>query len=229
MSKDETKLNLFEKLAKIRKSVGALQKNKSGYGYKYTTEDEILVRVTAGMDKYGVSLVPMIKPGTGKVVPYQYVDKKGKDAYEIIVSADMIFRWVNDENPQEFLDVDWMLVGQQNDAAQAMGAGLTYTNRYFLLKYFQIATVEDDPDKWRSKKQSAMEIEEQEEVKKAIVEITDLAKARIAEGVDKESVYAAIAAHTANGSKNPNAIKDIPTARKVAEQIKKLEAKKDAE
>lgn len=69
MGKSNTDLNLYEKLAKIRKSVGAIQKNKSGYGYKYTTEDEILARVTAGMDKYGVSLVPMIKSNTGKVVP----------------------------------------------------------------------------------------------------------------------------------------------------------------
>lgn len=224
MKDTETKLNLYEKLAKIRKSVGALQKNKSGYGYKYTPEDEILAKVTAGMDKYGVSLIPMIKSGSGEVTPYKYVDKKGRDAYEVIVNADMVFRWINDENPHEFLDVDWMLVGQQSDAAQAMGAGLTYTNRYFLLKYFQIATVEDDPDKWRSKKQTAMEVEEQEELKTAIKEVTDLAKAKIADGIDKEAVYAIIAEHT-GGSKNPNAIKDIATAQKVAEAIKKLGGK----
>ena len=227
MGKSDTELNLYEKLAKIRKSVGAIQKNKSGYGYKYTTEDEILARVTAGMDKYGVSLIPMIKSNTGKVVPYQYVDKKGKDSYEIIVHADMVFRWVNDANPQDFLDVDWLLVGQQSDAAQAMGAGLTYTNRYFLLKYFQIATVEDDPDKWRSKKQSVIDVEVQAEIKEKVKEITELAKAKIADGVDKETVYSIIAENT-GGNKNPNAIKDVATAQKVVEQIKKLEVKHNA-
>lgn len=227
MKDTETALNLYEKLAKIRKSVGALQKNKSGFGYKYTPEDEILAKITAGMDKYGVSLIPMIKSGSGEVTPYKYVDKKGRDAYEIIVNADMVFRWINDENPQEFLDVDWMLVGQQSDAAQAMGAGLTYTNRYFLLKYFQIATVEDDPDKWRSKKQTAMESETKEELQKVLMEARDLANEKVAGGVDKESVFAIIAKN-AGGHKNINAIKDIATAQKVIEEIKKLEVKNNA-
>ena len=65
-------LNLYQKLAKIRKQVEVVQKNKSGYGYKYVTDDELLAKITVGMDKYGVSLVPNIVPGTLKVEPYTY-------------------------------------------------------------------------------------------------------------------------------------------------------------
>ena len=42
------------------------------------------------------------------------------------------------------------MVGQQADGSQALGSGLTYANRYFLLKYFNVATSEDDPDAIRS-------------------------------------------------------------------------------
>lgn len=42
-------------------------------------------------------------------------------------------------------------------------------------------------------------------------------------GVPKEHIYKVI--ESIAGTKNPNAIKDIPTAQKVAEQIKKLEVK----
>lgn len=42
-------------------------------------------------------------------------------------------------------------------------------------------------------------------------------------GVPKEQIYKVI--ESIAGTKNPNAIKDIPTAQKVAEQIKKLEVK----
>ena len=53
------------------------------------------------------------------------------------------------------MDVPWVLVGQQADAAQALGSALTYANRYFMLKFFQIATPDDDPDSWRNKKEDA--------------------------------------------------------------------------
>ena len=42
------------------------------YGYKYVTDDELLAKITVGMDKYGVSLVPNIVPGTLRVEPYTY-------------------------------------------------------------------------------------------------------------------------------------------------------------
>ena len=35
-----------------------MQKNKSGYNYKYVTDEEILAKVTAFIDKYGLSLIP---------------------------------------------------------------------------------------------------------------------------------------------------------------------------
>ena len=47
-------MSIYQKLAGIRKMVEVIRKNKSGYNYKYVSEDEILARVTAGMDKYHV-------------------------------------------------------------------------------------------------------------------------------------------------------------------------------
>lgn len=37
-------MNIYQKLARIRKQVEVIQKNKSGYGYKYVSEDEILAK-----------------------------------------------------------------------------------------------------------------------------------------------------------------------------------------
>lgn len=161
---ENTSLNIYQKLSQIRRSVAAIQKNKSGYGYKYVTEDEILAKVTAGMNKHNVSLVPGIVPNTMKVSPYSYKKVKGakggntpieETVNEILIDAEMTWTWVNDDNPDEVVIVPWMLVGQQSDAAQAFGSGLTYTTRYFLLKYFQVATTEDDPDNYRTKQKNA--------------------------------------------------------------------------
>lgn len=74
---------------------------------------------------------------------------------EVLVSADMMWSWVDNDNPEERIDVEWALVGQQGDASQAFGSGLTYSNRYFLLKFFNIATPDADPDAFRSKQRAA--------------------------------------------------------------------------
>ena len=79
-------LSLIQKLAGIRKMVEVIRKNKSGFNYKYVPEDEILARVTAGMDKYHVLLYPGIVPQTAEVSPYNYTKiknaKDGKDTPE---------------------------------------------------------------------------------------------------------------------------------------------------
>lgn len=160
---ESREMNLYEKLALIRKNVEVVQKNKSGFGYKYVTDDELFAKITGAMTKHNVSLIPSVVPSTSEVTPYRY-DKVKKDKIEpqneIIVKAEMVYTWVNNENPEERINVPWILVGQQADASQAFGAGLTYSMRYFLLKYFDVATPEDDPDNWRSKQREAEAAEE---------------------------------------------------------------------
>lgn len=172
-------LNLYQKLAKIRKQVEVVQKNKSGYGYKYVTDDELLAKITVGMDKYGVSLVPNIVPGTLKVEPYTYKktkrDKGGsyeETVNEFTAVCDMSYVWVNNDNPEETVTVSWSMVGQQSDASQCLGSGLTYSMRYFLLKYFNVATPDDDPDNWRSK-QKATEAAEDKALAEQIINTLD--------------------------------------------------------
>lgn len=163
-------MNIYQKLAKIRKPVEVLQKNKSGYGYKYVTEDVILSKITGLMDRYGVSLVPNIAKGTLKVEPYGYSKTKSTKSgeiyeervNEILVSCDMEWIWVNNENPTDRVVVPWAMVGQQSDASQAFGSGLSYASRYFMLKYFNVATSDDDPDNWRSAQKEAEDMANRE-------------------------------------------------------------------
>ena len=46
----EKRLTLYQKLAKIRKPVEVLSKNKTGYNYKYVSDDVILAKLTGLMD-----------------------------------------------------------------------------------------------------------------------------------------------------------------------------------
>lgn len=156
-------LNIYQKLAKIRKQVEIMKKDARAYGYNYVKEEDILAKVTAFMDEYNLALTPAIVPGTMVVNPYTYKKTKStkqgaiyeENVNENLVYADMTYTWTNVENPEETIVVPWVMVGQQADASQAFGSGLTYTNRYFLLKYFNVSTSDDDPDAWRAKQREA--------------------------------------------------------------------------
>lgn len=177
---NKVKLNVYQKLAQVRKTAEVIQKNADGYGYKYVTEDEILAKISGVMDKYGVSLIPEIVPGTFQVEPYCYVETKRTnkgESYdvtknELIVKSDMRFRWVNNDNPDECIIIPWAMTGHQSDGSQAMGTALTYAYRYFLLKFFGIATPQDDPDNWRSKQKEA-EKSESKTIAEGIIDTFD--------------------------------------------------------
>lgn len=169
-----SQLNIYQKLAKVREHVEVLRKDKEGHNYTYVDAETILANITGTMKEQCISLIPHILPGTTTVEPCPYtVIKFTKDGQqyedrknEVIVSADMEYHWVNDENPEERIIVPWTLLGQQTNASQAFGSGLTYCGRYFLLEYFNIATTKDDPDNWRSMQQEAMEKESREMAKR---------------------------------------------------------------
>lgn len=193
-------MNIYQKLAKIRKPAEVIRKNARGYGYTYVSEDEILSRITGLMSKYGVSLVPGITPGTTVVEPYCYIKTKAtKDGKvleekvnEVMVHADMTWTWVNDENPADCITVPWALVASQSDASQAMGSGLTYASRYFLLKYFNIATSDDDPDEYRRKQRQSEEEEERLITEKIVEQIHTLVQERLAASPDDKQKIIAI-------------------------------------
>lgn len=232
-------MNLHQKLLKIANMAGVLQRTKSGYGYKYVPEEDIQAKVTAGLQKYGVALYHSIVPGTLKVTPYTYgkYDKKLErdiTCYEVIVSADTTYTWVNTDNPEEKIESTWACVGQMEDAAQAFGAAETYANRYYLMKALQLATTESDPDAYRSKQKQAENFEDEEaakaaaeKLKKAIKEVVDAGTALIKGGMDKAKVSEIVAAHN-NGNGNPSQIQSEETCALILKAFKAATRKSSA-
>ena len=188
----EPVLNLYQKLAKIRAISDVARKNKKGYNYTYTDVTEILANVTAGMKKYGVSLIPSIVPQTGSitqnVITNTKFDKTGKSyqqvSTEMLFCAEMVFKWVNDEHPGDYIEVPWFITGSMTDCAQAMGAGLTYTMRQFLTSFFQIAQADTDVDAYRSKQKAAEASEEKAIAEEIISEFDRLLKGYLSEHTD---------------------------------------------
>ena len=226
---DQQNLNIYQKLAKIRKQVEVIQRNKKGYGYTYVSEDEILAKISGFMDKYALSLIPSVVHNSSIVSPYSTKKTKStnkgeiyeENVNEVLVSADMVFTWVNNENPEERVDVPWILVGHQSDGSQSFGSGLSYAMRYFLLKFFNIATPDDDPDKWRSKQRAAGAAEDKMIAEEIISSFDTLVKDYLASNPDKaEEVKKFVAKYVKGG--NYFAITESVLASKLIADFKEI-------
>lgn len=232
----DEQMNLVQKLAKIRSMADVVSKEKKGYNYTYADITTILAKITAGMKKYGVSLIPLIVPGTSRVeqnvVTNTKFDKTGK-AYdntvtEMLVCADMIFKWVNDDDPQECIEVPWIVTGSQSDPSQALGSGLTYCTRYFLCNYFQIAQSDSDIDDYRSKQKEAEVSEERAIAEEIISQFDNMVKTYLA---DNPSQADKVKKFITKFAKNANyfAIKEPSLAAKLMDDFKNtfLNSKKE--
>ena len=230
----EENLNLQQKLAKIRKMTEVIQKNKKGFNYRYTSIDEILARVTAGMNKYNVSLYPRIAPGSEAVTPYNYSKTKfTKDGQqydeqnnEIIAQAHVVYTWVNDDNPAEKIEVPWFVVGSQQDPAQAFGSGLTYGLRQFLIQFFQIATLDgEDPDDWRSKQRFAEGEEDRAIAGKIVEQIHSMVTTYLTDHPDdKQKVIATTKKYVRENGKPSANYYAIETSANASELLEALKA-----
>lgn len=137
-------MNLWEKIVTLRSHIDVLKKDADGYGYKYVTGNQILAKIKDDMNNLKLILQPSTK--SGEWTTHHYVTNKGKDAIDFVVHGQASYTWINAENPEEREHVEFAYYGQQGDISQAFGSALTYSERYFLLKYFGLPTDEDDPD-----------------------------------------------------------------------------------
>ncbi len=137
-------MNLHQKLVEIRKNIGGFTKDTNGYNYKYVSGTQVLAKIQDKMNELGVLLIPEVT--TQEFHEHAYKDKYNKDKLDFLVHGQMSYSWVNAENPEDFIKVPFYYTGQQEDVSKAFGSGLTYSERYFIIKFFNLPTDADDPD-----------------------------------------------------------------------------------
>lgn len=152
MKSDTMKLD--KKLFECRVSIEQLHKDARGPNHQYVSGMQILDKIRKVIDDKQLLLEPCLTEikiseitfGVGQIKLSNGVYSEGKKATEPIVYGTMYWRWTDVESG-EYKDIPWTYSGQMGDIAQALGSALTYTERYFLCKYFQLPTDEYDPDK----------------------------------------------------------------------------------
>ena len=136
-------MNLYQKIIEVRKVADGFTKDTKGYGYDYVSGNQILNKIKDKMNEVGLILQPSAQVGEHQL--FCYTNSKGQEKVDIQVWGNMSYM-INAENPEEREVVSWAYYGQQDDISKSFGSALTYSERYFLLKYFGLPTDEDDPD-----------------------------------------------------------------------------------
>lgn len=140
--------NLNQKLLEIQKIVRGLAKDKDGSSYSYVSGSKALSVIRPEMDARGILLVTEVIDSTVTRMDYELPAKKAGEApkqkTEMFVWLNMRFTWIDAESGEK-LECLWSSSGQ-NGFDKSLGSALTYGERYFLLKFFHIATDYDDVD-----------------------------------------------------------------------------------
>ena len=154
-------MNIYQKLLTIQKKINGLGKDKQAQTYRYVTGDKVLGEIKPLMNDLGLLLKQEII--SIENTRQDYATKNNPNKSEINSKVMMRFTWVDSETGER--DENLFGANGQNDWDKGVGSALTYGERYFLLKYFHIATDEDDIDNPERKQQ-----EQQVERKKILLE-----------------------------------------------------------
>lgn len=132
---------LYQKLLVIQQRINGLGKDKAAFNYKYVTGDKVLGEIKPIMNELGLLLKQEVL--SIENTRQDYTTKSGSKS-EILSKVMMRFTWVDCATGEK--DENLFGANGQNDWDKGCGSAYTYAERYFLLKYFHIATDEDDID-----------------------------------------------------------------------------------
>lgn len=131
-------MNIYQKLLEVKKTVEFLKKEASGAQYKYNPSSQVLLAVRDKMNEIGLFL-------ECRIIKHTVHLKMEGGLKENFTELDLEMIWIDVEKPEERIVIPW--AGQGVDARETgLGKALTYAEKYFMLKQFNIPTDKDDPD-----------------------------------------------------------------------------------
>lgn len=154
-------MNIYQKLVEVRKSVPYLKKENEGQQFNYVSSSQTIGAVRQKLDELCIFLE--VRVLNREIIPFvEEIEYKGqkKIRTKYRVDLDLEYVWVNGENPSERISIPWAASGIDiGDSSKAIGKALTYAEKYFFLKAFNIATDKEDADIF------------QDRIEKSIIEI----------------------------------------------------------
>lgn len=144
-------MNLWEKISQISGEVDAVFKDMqvggTSYGYKAVGVEQVITKVNDKMVKYGVVIYP-----TNQKIEFkdeEVIKKDGTVGINRVVNAEIEYTVVNIHKPDEKI-VTFGFAQGLDSGDKASGKANTYCYKYVLLRLFNIAVLNEDPDKTHS-------------------------------------------------------------------------------
>lgn len=149
-----SELNIYQKLLGITDEISTVAKNLTvGTGksaYNAVGEADVLAAVKPIEKKWGIYSYPSTRQivGTDIFIKTSEWEGKVKETQNIFVRIETVYKFVNVEKPEEFIEITTYGDGVDTQD-KAPGKAMTYADKYALLKAYKIMTG-DDPDQSKS-------------------------------------------------------------------------------
>lgn len=143
-------MNIYEKMLNVTNEIKNVNKNlEVGVGksaYKAVGEADILKVVKELEYKYKIYSYPIDRNIIDKDVLQTRKEYNGQvtEGNQLFMRLEVVYRFVNIENPEEFVDIKTYGDGIDTQD-KAPGKAMTYADKYALMKAYKIITGED-PD-----------------------------------------------------------------------------------
>ncbi len=139
-------MKLNQKILELQKVLSYAQKDTQAYNYKYVSGSSFLPEARKTMDYLGLILETTVEG-----------IEQTSNGYIIKT----VFNWLDAESEEKravtFVSV-MPLTQKGRDLNQVFGSFLTYTERYFFMKYFHIPTDDLDPDAFQTAHKSPEDV-----------------------------------------------------------------------
>lgn len=144
MEKETKVLNIYQRMTAITTDLKTVAKNltvelNKNNKYKAVGEVDVLNAVKPLEEAYGIYSYPFKR----EVIESKELTTKYETVNQF-VRIETTYRFINSDNPQEYLDI--ISYGDGVDSQdKAVGKAMTYADKYALMKAYKISTGED-PD-----------------------------------------------------------------------------------
>lgn len=144
-------MNIYQRMAKITAELQTVAKNLTvdtgrGKGYKAVSERDIIDAVKPLEAKHGVYSYPVSRTTEDSAMLESETEYNGKVTKKTTFYSRIktVYRFVNVEEPGDFIDTEVYSVGLDTQD-KGDGKAMTYGDKYALMKAYKISTG-DDPD-----------------------------------------------------------------------------------